>query len=332
MKLEKMNQVSVTEFMSKSKEEMYDMAVEMVEKYNRLVDICNDSAERMADLVDRHKVYTDALKNDIASKDAKIEKLEKEIEGRKECYTALKEPMDTKYISIEDHNNSVDLLNKEIERLNIYTANQKKVNHDLVTKVTLLEDENKMLGEKIRHQRENLDGINKTLEIRTKEKERLIDVKNSQEKEIEAHEEENARLSEKITSLKGTITELSHEIDNYKSWNASLHKDIKSEINNKNDLVDAYEKKYDEFENRIKELKEENARLEKLKKKEDDHGRAGFEEYIKYIISEEEGKFKAELNRKFSEEVSKISQKRTEEELAKVKGVGSIPCGEDAIE
>lgn len=328
--MEKMNQVSVTEFMSKSKEEMYDMAVEMVEKYNRLVDICNDSAERMADLVDRHKVYTDALKNDIASKDAKIEKLEKEIEGRKECYTALKELVDTKYISIEDHN-SVVLLNKEIERLNRYSKNLETANHNLVTRVALLESELADCKVKNRHQKENLDGINKTLETRTKEKESLVNVRNNLNKEIEAHEAENKRLSEKIMSLKGTITELSHEIDNYKSWNASLHKDIKYEINNKNDLVDAYEKKYDEFENRIKELKEENARLEKLKKKEDDHGRAGFEEYIKYIIEEEEGKFKKELNERFSEEVSKISQKRTEEALAKVK-LNGIPCGEDAIE
>ena len=72
--MEKMNQVSVTEFMSKSKEEMYDMAVEMVEKYNRLVDICNDSAERIAELIERHNVYTSALNKDIVAKDAKIDK------------------------------------------------------------------------------------------------------------------------------------------------------------------------------------------------------------------------------------------------------------------
>lgn len=49
--LDRMNQVAVSEFFSKSKEELYDEAVKMVEKYNRLVDICNDSAERMAELM-----------------------------------------------------------------------------------------------------------------------------------------------------------------------------------------------------------------------------------------------------------------------------------------
>lgn len=49
--MEKMNQVSVSEFFAKSKEELYDEAVEMVEKYNRLIDICNDSSERIAELV-----------------------------------------------------------------------------------------------------------------------------------------------------------------------------------------------------------------------------------------------------------------------------------------
>lgn len=255
--MEKMNQVSVSEFMAKSKEEMYDMAVKMVEKYNRLVDICNDTCERIAtlvlerdnlskdvqkligerdELIERHSVYTSALNKDIADKAAKIDLLEKEIEGRKEGYIALKKRMDTDYISIAEHNNICEEFKKKIAELEKELADR---------------------NVKIRHQKENLDGINKTLEIRTKENESLIRVRNNLNKEIEAHESENARLSEKIINLKGTITELSHEIDNYKSWNASLHNDIKSEINNKNDLVDSYEKKYDEFENRIKELEKE---------------------------------------------------------------------------
>lgn len=320
--------------------------LEQIKEFEAVKEVVNNA-------IKRHTVYTDALKNDIGSKDAKIEKLEKEIEGRKECYTALKELMDTKYISIDEHNkilnsytdehnNAVDALNKEIERLNRHTTNVDKVNHDLVTKVTLLES----------------------------------------------------------------------EIDYYKSWNAGLHDDIKSEINGKNDLIDAYEKKYDEFEKKIVELKKERDRhmarvndlqmeldcvkaskekheeaahdkvvdglrenitywrnkyvaaqdeIEKLKvdliherekneklakdhaelendmrykKGEDkDHGKSGFETYIRYIISEEEGKFKEELNKRFSEEVSKISMQRTEEELAKAKlNEKGIPCGEDAIE
>ena len=235
--------------------------------------------------MERHAVYTNALNKDIADKAAKIDLLEKEIEGRKEGYTALKEFMDTKYISIDEHNkickevedtieyyeDEIKSLNDEVERRrnrylkdSEFIINIKKELEDWKEreriKSNMLRDAKAKiteLEEKVKHQRENLDGINKTLEIRTKENESLIAVKNNQDREIEAHESENARLSEKITSLKDTITELSHEIDNYKSWNEDLHRDIKSEINGKNDLVDAYEKKYDEFEKKIAELKKE---------------------------------------------------------------------------
>ena len=71
------------------------------------------------------------------------------------------------------------------------------------------------LEKKIKNQRANLDGINKTLEIRNKENESLIAVKNNQEKELKAHEEENARLTEKITKLK---TELKMQEDLTRNW------------------------------------------------------------------------------------------------------------------
>lgn len=325
--MEKMNQVSVSEFFVKSKEEMYDMAVEMVEKYNRLIDICNDSCERIAklvierdnlskdvqkligerdELIERHNVYTSALNKDIADKAAKIDLLEKEIEGRKEGYTALKELMDTKYISIEEHNNICEDFKKKIVKLEKESekwqdlakmnrdtiCNQYDVCEDFKKKVAELEKELADCKVKIRHQKENLDGINKTLEIRTKENESLIKVRNNLNKEIEAHESENARLSEKIMNLKGTITELSHEIDDYKSWNASLHKDIK-------------------------ELKKE---------KEDDYGKSGFKRYIEYLIEEEERAVPERFKERLNKEITAIFTKEEETE------VKDIPCGEDAIE
>ena len=223
---------------------MYDMYLSVVTGFNRLVDICNDGSERIAELVierdnlskgvqkligerdeltERHKVYTNALNKDIADKAAKIDLLEKEIEGRKEGYIALKVRMDTKYISIDDHNDvckayekKVVELKKEIEKwqdlakINGDTIrNQYDVCEDFKKKITELENEIegrkktiKLLDEKVERQRENLNALNKTLEIRTKENERLIAVKNNQDKEIEAHESENARLSEKIIELK----------------------------------------------------------------------------------------------------------------------------------
>lgn len=143
--MEKMNQVSVTEFMSKSKEEMYDMAVEMVEKYNRLIDICNDSAERMAELMERHSVYTSALNADIVAKEAKIELLEKELDGRKAGYVALKTQMDTKYISIDEHNKIVDQFKEEIKKCKDYDTSlmdSLRINNDdLKERVSNLEKE-----------------------------------------------------------------------------------------------------------------------------------------------------------------------------------------------
>lgn len=387
--MEKMNQVSVSEFFAKSKEEMYDMAVEMVEKYNRLVDICNDSAERMADLIERHvkkvdelvierdelterhKVYTNALNKDIADKAAKIDLLEKEIEGRKEGYIALKVRMDTKYISIEEHNNICEDFKKKIVKLEKESEKWQdlaKMNRDTIcdqynvceefknkiaeieeevekwkkkfddsrketidrnAKIVKLEVENeklkvdliherekneklakdyavqendirkytteiKTLEEKVKHQRGNLDGINKTLEIRTKENESLIKVRNNLEREIEAHESENARLSEKIKELKranGIVANIT---------SALTHE-------------------------------------------EDDYGKSGFKRYIEHLIEEEERAVPERFKERLNKEITEIF---TKEEETEIKGngrtnsgrypwgakVNDIPCGSDAIE
>ena len=357
--LEKMTQVSTD-------------AIVPVDKYNSLVAEYNR-------LIERHKVYTSALNEDIASRDSKIKRLEKEIEGRKECYTALKELMDTKYISIDEHNkivnsytdehnNTVDALNKENERLNRYTTNVDKVNHDLVTKVTLLESENEELKkknfddfkrrdndiinqakriceleEKVDRQRENLNAINKTIEIKTKENYRLITVKNSQEKEIEAHESENARLTEKIMELKkerdkymARVNDLRMELDCVKASKEKHEEAARDKVvEDLRESFNYWRTKFLTAQEEVERLKVENKNIRKEIEKlvnEGDDGREGFKRYIKYIIGEEEGKFKEELNKRFSEEVSKISMERTEEELAKakeseIKGVGRTSSG-----
>lgn len=283
--------------------------------------------------MERQTVYTNALKNDIGSKDAKIEKLEKEIEGRKECYTALKELVDTKYISIEEHNDIVkkqedtiedyedEIKNltaeierrkegfdkdaemfvklkeevaskdKEIERLNIYTANQKKVNHDLVTKITLLESELADCKVKIRHQRENLDGINKTLEIRTKEKESLVKVRNNLNKEIEAHESENARLSEKIMELKkerdkhmARVNDLRMELDCVKASKEKREEAVSDTVNDLKDEIYKLTIRYNKICHSIDLRVEENKKL----RKELDHKN----QKVKYLEKELEKTYK----------------------------------------
>lgn len=404
--MEKMNQVSVSEFFAKSKEEMYDDAVAMVDKYNRLVDICNDSAERMAELMakddinefkkelqskapgefkiqkladivvwadgiirdagyneekyksdgataychvkahelwkirdvalesmERQTVYSNALNRDIADKAAKIDLLEKEIEGRKEGYIALKVLMDTKYISIDEHNDickayekKVAELKKESEKwqdlakMNRDTiCNQYDVCEDFKKKIAELEEENeklkadliherekneklakdhaelendirkytteiKTLEEKVKHQKENLDGINKTLEIRTKENESLIKVRNNLNKEIEAHESENARLSEKIMELKKAngncavrVGNLERELDK-----ACTTKELDLKGHNRREmaLVNELADKNDE----IKSLKEENSYLKSEIKQKQNIIKKAYERYSDDII------------------------------------------------
>lgn len=253
----------------------------------------------VSEAIERHQVYTNALNKDLADKAAKIDLLEKEIEGRKEGYVALKELMDTKYISIEEHNNICEDFKKKIVELKKESEKWQdlaKMNRDTICdQYDVCEDFKKKiveLEEKVKRQKENLDGINKTLEIRTKENESLVKVRNNLNKEIEAHESENARLTERIMELKGTISELAHEIDNYKSWNASLHKDIK-------------------------ELK---------KNKEDDYGKSGFKRYIEHLIEEEERAVPDRFKERLNEEITAIFTKEEETE------VNDIPCGEDAIE
>lgn len=72
--MEKMNQVSVSEFMNLTKTAMYDKAVEMVEKYNRLIDICNDSADRIATIVKERDKHEEELER----YSAEIERLTQE--------------------------------------------------------------------------------------------------------------------------------------------------------------------------------------------------------------------------------------------------------------
>lgn len=296
--MEKMNQVSVSEFFAKSKEEMYDMAVEMVEKYNRLVDICNDSCERMAELVERHTVYTDALNKDISEKAAKIELMEQEIEGRKAGYVALKTRMDNLKKECDRYANDVmekctyiDTLKQDIADMEEETEKLKKTieaKDEAITKrckdvisqsgticnlkkeLDARGEEIKKLEEKVKHQRENLDGINRTLEIKIKENESLIAVRNNQDKEIEVHESENARLSEKIINLKATITELAHEIDNYQSWNASLHNDIKELKEENKDLKIRDEELTKQVANKLSDIDSLRSYITELKKKFED--------------------------------------------------------------
>ena len=261
--------------------------------------------------IDRHTVYTNALNQDIVDKDAKIDLLEKELDGRKAGYMALKTQMDDVKKELEDIKEALD---KTIESWVPLNAHDKVVDDlkDAIkerdNKIVKLEKELADCKVKIRHQKENLDGINKTLEIRTKENDSLIKVKNNQEKEIEAHESENARLTEKIIELKRSFNNLKEEManryitiethndicktyenkvaelerqnnylkkelnDSYKAWNTDAKNHQKRDMT----LVDELGKKNDE----IKKLKEENSYLKKVSKDKNDIIRKAYARYV----------------------------------------------------
>ena len=259
--------------------------------------------------MERQTVYSNTLNKDIADKAAKIDLLEKEIEGRKEGYMALKKRMDTDYISIEEHNKIVDQFKKEIGALKEEIRSMAK-SRDIWFDTagehsnTIIEQSNtiKKLEEKVKHQKENLDGINKTLEIRTKENESLITVKNNQQREIEAHESENARLSEKIIELKRTI-EKCKDYDNSLIDSLRINNDdLKEQVEYlKKELEDTYRTKEADLKNHnkrdmalvdelagkndeIKSLKEENSYLKSEIKQKQNIIKKAYERYSDEII------------------------------------------------
>ncbi len=169
--------------------------------------------------IERHSVYTNALNADIVAKESKIDLMQKELDGRKAGYAALKARMDSVKKELEDtkealdktiegwvplnaHDKVVDDLKDAIKERDKTIMEKNETINTANDAIVKLRKELADCKVKIRHQKENLDGINKTLEIKTKENERLIAVKKNQQKEIEGHEAENARLSEKILELK----------------------------------------------------------------------------------------------------------------------------------
>jgi chromosome segregation ATPase len=362
--MEKMNQVSVTDFMSKSKEEMYDMAVEMVEKYNRLVDLCNDSAERMADLITRHKTYTSALNNDIADRDAKIEKLEKEIEKRKNAFNELSEKLVSRYIPIDEHNDICEAFEEKVETLKKELEHRKSMSDDENCLMNSLYDEIARRTEKINeltikvaNQKKNLDGINKTLDIRNKENESLIQVRNNQTREIEAHEAENARLSDIIKNLRASNEKLKKENSDYairvnnlteelEKTYAEKEADLKNHNRRDMNLVDELAGKNDKIKSLVEEieqLKAENSYLKKECKNKNDVIRKA---YVRYV--DEACKGREEIMNECYKKLTKDdtgyqgfkqytlmvleAEKGKEETKKELNEAFGVPCGEDSIE
>lgn len=225
--MEKMNQVNVTEFMSKSKEEMYDMAVEMVEKYNRLVDICNDSAERMADLMTNddgkdEQIYDlEAVKYGCftRAKNLEIKKLKEEnsrLNARIKCDTEYwKEAFETQSTSL---------------------AEVRKLNDELVDTLNKSSDRIDELEEEVTQYKELIDGLNKDLTY-WKDQERI------RTDQLRATESKVEELYKQIEGLTVNCRSKSTEIARLRKEMA----DIKHELSKEDDHGRAGFKKYIEW-------------------------------------------------------------------------------------
>lgn len=321
--MEKMNQVSVSEFFAKSKEEMYDDAVAMVEKYNRLVDICNDSAERMAELMAKDDI--NEFKKELQSKEIgefKIQKLADIVvwaDGiiRAGGYYEEKYKSDsaTAYCHVKAHElwRIRDVALESMERQTVYSNALNNDIADKAAKINLLEKEIEGRKEGYYALKTQMDNLKKEYEetCRTKE----LDLKNHQKRDM-ALVDELAKKNDEIKDLKGTI-------EYYKNQERI-----------RTDQLRATERKVEELWKEIEKF---------TKGEDDDYGKSGFKRYIEHLIEEEERAVPERFKERLNEEITAIF---TKEEETEVKGVGrtnsgrypwgakvnDIPCGEDAIE
>ena len=369
--MEKMNQVSVSEFFAKTNEERYDDAVAMVEKYNRLVDICNDSAERMAELVverddltERHNVYTSALNKDIAAKAAKIELMQKELDGRKAGYAALKARFDSKNDEIENLKKELDARGEEIKKLNkcimnknesINTANDAIVN--LRKEIGAHEEENKKLENRISELRKERDKhMARVNDLRME----LDCVKASKEKHEEAVRDEVHELSEDAKYWKEAFEAQSVNLADKVKENTYLKKELEqtctakeldlkghqrrgmslvNALADKNDEIKKLKESIEEWKNqeriRTNQLRATERKVEELwkeiekftKGEDDDYGKSGFKRYIEHLIEEEERAVPERFKERLNEEITAIftKEEETEVEVDKSKNYGPIP-------
>lgn len=299
--MEKMSQVSVSEFMNLTKEEMYDNAVKMVEKYNRLV------KEN-----ERKITYADELNKDIAKKAVKIKLLEQEIEGRKEGYWALKEKYDKleKELEIRTKENEslIAVKNRQEKELEAHEAELKgivKSKEYWRTKYLVTQEERDAFMEDAKA----LRTANEILVEKSKE-----------------HLDEIKKLKEEIEGVKKAFNDLREETANRYIT-----------IETHNDICKTYEKGLDYYKNqerirtdqlratesKVEELWKE---IEKFTKGEDDYGKSGFKRYIEHLIEEEERAVPERFKERLNKEITEIFTKEKETE------VSGIPCGEDAIE
>lgn len=302
--MEKMNQVSVSEFFAKSKEEMYDDAVAMVEKYNRLVDICNDSAERIAELMAKDDI--NEFKKELQSKEIgefKIQKLADIVVWAdnwiKELKDGLTEEEFTEYIEDEEVRDFEAVKKVVLESMERRTVYSNALNMDIADKAAKI----KLMEKEIEGRKAGYAALKTRMDNLKKEYDETCRTK---ELDLKGHQRREMSLVNALADKNDEIKKLKESIEEWKNQERI-----------RTDQLRATERKVEELWKEIEKF---------TKGEDDDYGKSGFKRYIEHLIEEEERAVPERFKERLNEEITAIFTKEEETE------VNEIPCGEDAIE
>lgn len=286
------------------------------------------------------------LQNMVTGKNQKIKRLENELEGRKEEYTALKVLMDTKYIPIDDHNDvckayekKVAELEKENKRLKNQVSGLNEELREFEEKVDHWKNQERIRTDQLRATESKVDELHKsinrlTLHCRTKNEE-IENLKKALEKIRTTKDLDLKGHNRREMALVNELADKNDEIKGFKEENSYLKKINKD----KNDMI---RKAYDRYVNEACKGREEiiDECYKNLTK--DETGYTGFKQYALRALEKKEGNEK-EAKEFICDTVDvifynkKAKEKRKEEET-EVKDFDEyhkyewFPCGEDSIE
>ena len=274
------------------------------------------------DGMQRHAVYTNALNQDIAAKSAKIDLMQKELDGRKEGYWALKEKYDKLEKEVEELHKKDEDRKDRIKELESEYVHVTKYNN-MCQALTLRDEEIDNLKKEIEERKNAFNDLREEMANRYIAIETHYDICKTYENGIEKLKVDLIHEREKNEKLAKAHAELENDmryktIIEYQDIIASLNKEIdyyKNQERIRTDQLRATESKVYELQSAINVA---------AKMKEDDHGKSGFKRYIEYLIEEEERAVPERFKERLNEEITAIF---TKEEETEVKGNGRTSSG-----
>lgn len=320
--------------------------------------------------IERHKVYTNALNNDLSDKAAKIELMQKELDGRKAGYAALKARFDHMTALEESwHANAQELVetckskNEEINKLRKESekwqdlakmnrdtiCNQYDVCEEFKKKIAELEEENEKLKVDLIHEREKNEKLAKDhAELENDMRKYTTDIISQSgtiwnlKKELYDTKEtldETIKNCIPLTAYEIAVNDLKEEIKKLEEENKDLKirdDELTKQVANKLSDIDSLRKYITHWKNqeriRTDQLRATESKVEEL-----------WEEIEKLKREDDHGRkgFKRYIEWLVKEEEAKYKESwkvRLNEELEAIfkeeeeAEVNDIPCGEDAIE